>query len=118
MYHPPGTRGADGGIDGVIPFYHSPRSYSLGRKAETTQAIVQVKGGRVSPDSVRALTQSIQETGSKCGVIVCFDQYMNTVENNRARGYFDDHEGRFPIVQGLSVERLLEGERPKLPRAA
>ena len=43
-------RGADGGIDGIIEF-----AYPQNGKAVETTAIVQVKGGNVTADSVRAL---------------------------------------------------------------
>ena len=114
MFHRPGTKGPDGGVDGVIPFYHQ-REFNLKDKAEKTYAIVQVKGGKVSPDNVRGLSTVVRQTNAKCGVFICFDRYMQTVENNREKGTITDALGDFPFIQGFSVERLISGDRPNLP---
>jgi len=123
LFHNPGERGADGGVDGVIPFYTSPkalRSYdqnSLQNKGgEATFAVVQVKSGKVTPDSVKALSTTVRESGGKCGVMICFEKYMKTVENNREKKYVEDWElGKFNFIQGLSVEDLIKGKAPMLP---
>ena len=115
MFHPPGARGADGGIDGVIRFPHAPELLSDDDKFSLSNAIVQVKGGRVSPDSVRALSQSVEESGAKCGVFICFQKYMGTVENNRKKGKVKDVQGDFNYIQGLSVEQIVGGKKPDLP---
>ena len=47
----PGTPGPDQGVDGVLPFY----PMRFGEKPEPEYAIVQVKGGNVTVDSVKAL---------------------------------------------------------------
>ena len=114
MFHDPGTPGADGGVDGVIPFYHTEKLVST-QKPELAHAIVQVKGGHVTPDSVRGLSTVVRETGAKCGVFVCFRQYMNTVNNNREKKLIKDVMGDFPFIQGFSVEQLVNGELPNLP---
>ena len=114
MFHEPGERGSDGGVDGVIPFYHSEKLVSRDLPQKTF-AIVQVKGGKVTPDSVRALSTTVRQTGAKCGVMVCFDKYMPTVENNREKKQIKDMMGNFNFIQGLSVEKLIEGELPNIP---
>lgn len=113
MFHEPGARGADGGVDGVIPFYYSDNFTT--KKAEKTFAVVQVKGGKVSPDSVKALSTTVRNTGAKCGVFVCFDQYMQTVKNNREKRRIKSWGGDFDFIQGLSIESIINGERPKIP---
>lgn len=117
MYHAPGTPGSDSGVDGIIPFYHSK---ALGKTPEQAYAIVQVKGGKVSPDNVKALSTTVrqhQQAGveAKCGVFVCFDQYMNTVSNNMEKVTISDWAGDFPFIQPLSVEDMISGKRPILP---
>ena len=114
LHHPPGKRGADGGVDGIIPFYHSEELVSR-ELPKKTFAIVQVKGGKVTPDSVRALSTTVRQTGAKCAVMVCFGKYMQTVENNREKGWIKDMMGNFNFIQGLSVEKLIEGELPNIP---
>ena len=119
MYHNPGSHGADAGVDGIIPFYHAEK---FGDKVETAMAIVQVKGGKVTADNVRALSTVVrqhQQHGipAKCGVFVCFNQYMNTVKNNREKGKVKDWDLKeFDFIQPLSIEDLIQGKRPQLPK--
>ena len=99
LFHEPGERGSDGGVDGVIPFYHSEKLVSRDLPQKTF-AIVQVKGGTVTPDSVRALSTTVRQTGAKCGVMVCFEKYMRTVENNREKKQIRDMMGKFQFHSG------------------
>lgn len=114
MYHAPGTRGADKGVDGVLEFY----PFHFGEKPKKKYAIIQVKGGKVSPDSVRALYQTVKDTNAKAGIMVCFEKYMKTVENNRSKETFtdDSDSSPYPVIQGFSVEQLLSDERLNLPQ--
>jgi len=111
MFHDPGTRGTDGGVDGVLKF--SP--FRMGKKPKPEFAIVQVKGGSVTADSVKALRATIDRFGATAGVMVCFNRYMRTVENQRVKATFSDDSGTYPVIQGLSVEDLLADKRPDLP---
>lgn len=111
MFHDPGTPGADGGVDGVLRFYRIRRD----QKLKPEYAIIQVKGGRVSPDSVRALRTTVDRFEVTAGVMVCFDQFMATVENQRSRDTFRDELGTYPVIQGYSVESLLENVPLNLP---
>lgn len=120
MYHSPGSRGADGGIDGIIPFYHT--SSRKQRSADQAYAIVQVKSGKVTPDNVKALSTTVRQHkdhgfNSICGVFVCFDEYMRTVENNRDKTKVTDYflNKSFDFIQPISVEGLLEGKLPYFP---
>ena len=90
LFHAPGTKGADGGVDGVLKFW----PLQWGKKARQDRpefAIVQVKGGAVTPDAVRALDNTMKRFEAKAGVIVCFRDRMQTVED------------------------MLRGNRPNLP---
>ena len=111
MFHDPGTRGADGGVDGLLKFYRLVPK----KVAKAEYAIVQVKGGRVSPDSVRALRETVDRLGVTAGVLVCFERYMRTVENQRSRDTFDDLFGSYPVIQGYSIENLLANAPLDLP---
>ncbi|MCY4184612.1 MAG: DNA methyltransferase [Rhodobacteraceae bacterium] len=114
LYHEPGERGSDGGVDGVIPFYYSKEGLG-GGSPEKTFAVVQVKSGKVNPDNVKALSTTVRQSGAKCGVFICFEKYMNTVENNREKKKLKDWTGEFNFIQGLSVERIINGEMPNIP---
>ena len=54
---------------------------------------------------------------AKAGVMICFENQMRTVENNRIKKTFTDATNRdFPVIQGLSVEdMLLRDKLPNLP---
>ena len=111
MFRDPGARGADGGVDGLLKFYRlAPKKIA---KAE--YAVIQVKGGKVTPDSVRALRETVDRLGLTAGVMVCFERYMRTVENQRSRDTFDDVFGSYPVIQGYSIEKLLADAPLDLP---
>ena len=112
MFHEPGTKGADGGVDGVLEFY----PFRLGGKPTKEFAIIQVKGGSVAPDAVRALKTSVEEYGATAGVMVCFGRFMRTVENQRSKAMFHDDSDTYPVIQGFSVEDLLAGKPLNLPQ--
>ena len=114
MYHRPGKRGADGGVDGVIQFVLFKGLDS--KEIKKTYAIVQVKSGQVKPNDVRALATTVKEKNATAGVFVCFEKYMKTVNNNKAVGFFQDSFGKYPMIQGFSIEQLLNNEKPKLPQ--
>ena len=110
--HQPGDRGADGGVDGVLKFF----PIYTGKKVQPAYAVVQVKGGAVKPNDVRALRQTVDDFDATAGVLVCFGQYMQTVLNNRSRATFHDDLGSYPVIQGLSVEDLLQDKPLDLPQ--
>ncbi len=114
MFHEPGTRGPDSGVDGVVKFYPLRWGQKPDRK-KPDLAIVQVKGGEVTPDAVKALDSTVRRFNATAGVIICFKDQMGTVENQRLKDTFDTATGPFPVIQGLSVEDLLRGKLPNLP---
>ena len=111
MFHDPGTPGADGGVDGVMKFY----TIRSGEKWKAEYAIVQVKGGNVTPDAVRALRETVDRFEVRAGVMVCFDEYMTTVDNQRSKDTFSDALGTYPVIQGYSVKDLLDDAPLNLP---
>ena len=115
MFHQPGSRGPDGGVDGVLKFFPIPVSPRKRLKVKPEYAIVQVKGGHVTPDSVKALKTTVDTFGAKAGIMVCFNEFMTTVENQRVKETFRDAIDTYPVIQGLSIEDLLANKRPHLP---
>lgn len=108
----PGQGGADHGVDGVLKFWPAMRD----EKPRPHMAIVQVKGGKVTADSVRALRTTVDEFDATAGVMICFNDQMKTVENNRSKETFTNvADNTFPVIQGLSVEEMLKGAAPNLP---
>ena len=111
LFHAPGTRGADRGVDGVLKFF--PMYWQ--EKPKPRYAIVQVKGGSVTPDAVRGLQGTVEQFDATAGVLICFKDQMRTVENNRSKRTFRDVAGEYPLIQGLAVEDMLKGDAPNLP---
>ncbi|MCY4072813.1 MAG: DNA methyltransferase [Chloroflexi bacterium] len=111
MFRQPGERGADGGVDGLLKFYR----FVPKKVAKAEYAVVQVKGGKVSPDAVRALRETVDRLSVTAGVLVCFRQYMSTVDNQRSHDSFDDVFGSYPVIQGYSIEDLLANKPLDLP---
>ena len=108
---PIGSKGPDGGVDGElrIPVIREGRVYE-------EYAVVQIKGGNVTADAVKALRQTVEDFGAVAGVLVCFEDQMGTVENQRSGKTWSDDHGTYPYIQGFSVEDMLEGGSPILPR--
>ena len=111
MFREPGEKGADGGVDGVLKFF----PVREGKKVKPEYAIVQVKGGNVSADAVKALHETVRRYEATAGVMVCFSDQLGTVENQRVKATFSDAWGSYPVIQGFSVESLLGDEQLDLP---
>lgn len=109
LYKNLGSKGADGGIDGVIEFAKDGKKISYG--------VVQVKGGKIKPNDVKALYADVsREPKAEAGVFICFDKYKKTFENNRSHKTFVDALGNeYPVIQLVTVEQLLAGVLPRLP---
>ncbi len=114
MYKNPGEKGADGGVDGVVEL---PVIRQQGSKYEsqTEYVIIQVKGGHVAPDAVKALSETVRRLGAVAGVMVCFREQLGTVENQRSKELWADAYKRYPVIQGFSIDQLLADEKPNLP---
>ncbi len=104
MFREPGEKGADGGVDGVLKFF----PVREGKKVKPEYAIVQVKGGNVTPDAVKALHETVRRYEATAGVMVCFANQLGTVENQRVKATFSDAWGSYPVIQGYSIEALLD----------
>ena len=108
----PGEKGADQGVDGALIFWPAMPD----EKPKAHLAIIQVKGGKVTSDNVRALKTTVDNFNATAGILVCFRDQMATVENNRSMETFSDVANKkYPVIQGLSVEDMLQGDSPNLP---
>ena len=107
----PGDMGPDGGIDGeiILPVIRDGIIHE-------ESVVVQVKGGNVTPDSVKALSETVRRVDAVAGVMVCFQEQMGTVENQRSRETWDGGFGNvYPVIQGYSVDDLLADKPLDLP---
>ena len=112
LYKNPGDKGADGGIDGVIEFVHKKDKKSV------SFAVVQVKGGAVKPNDVKALYADVEdEPKATAGVFICFEKYRKTFENNASHRKITSeiNNKKFPMIQLVTVEEMLDGKEPDLP---
>lgn len=110
LYKRPGAKGSDGGIDGVVEFFADPSNKSY--------AIIQVKGGTVKVNDVKALYSDVEnEPLATAGIFVCFGKYKTTAHNSASTKTFSDKiaGNKWPVVQILTVEDVLAGVMPKLP---
>jgi site-specific DNA-methyltransferase (adenine-specific) len=110
LYKRPGAKGSDGGIDGVVEFFADPSNKSY--------AIIQVKGGNVKPNDVKALYSDVEnEPLTTAGIFVCFAKYKTTVLNAATTKTFADKIAgtKWPVIQILTVEDVLAGKMPRLP---
>ena len=130
MFKRLGERGADGGVDGVVKFYPLRSGHKFDER-KPDLAIVQVKGGKVTPDAVRGLYGTVKQFDATAGVMICFEDQMRTVENQRMKDTFDTATGHtlsfrdcrlktcwlescptFPISDCSCDSRRLVGPRP------
>jgi hypothetical protein len=108
-----GKRGADKGIDGRIYFHEDPE----GKK--TRQIVLSVKGGQTGVAHLRDLRGVVERENAEIGVLITLEKPTRpTLTEATEGGYYDSPTfGRFPRIQVLTVEELLEGKGIEYPRA-
>ncbi|HKZ50973.1 MAG TPA: restriction endonuclease, partial [Dehalococcoidia bacterium] len=105
-------KGADKGIDGVIPFFAGP-------KEDYKRAIVSVKGGEhVGVAMVRDLVGVLEREKEPIGVLLTLaPPTRDMVAEAAAAGFYrsDFWQRDYPRVQIITVEEMLAGKRPEIP---
>jgi site-specific DNA-methyltransferase (adenine-specific) len=104
-------KGADRGIDGVINFIDDP-------KKQAERILVQVKSGQVKPADIRDLRGTIEREGAAFGLFISLRPITPEMkrEADSAGFYTSKMYGRkYPRLQILTIETLLNGEEPQLP---
>jgi hypothetical protein len=107
-------KGADQGIDGRL-FFHDEKG------GKTKQIILSVKAGKLHAPYVRDLRGVIEREKAEIGVLISMEQPTKPMMKEAAEAgfykgtYFTD---KFPRIQILSIEALLEGKKIEYPRAA
>jgi site-specific DNA-methyltransferase (adenine-specific) len=106
-------RGADLGIDGVIPFFAGP-------KEDYRRALVSVKGGEhVSVGMVRDLVGVLEREKEPIGLLLTLEPPTQPmVTEAAAAGFYhnDFWQKDYPRLQILTVEEMLAGKRPQVPQ--
>ena len=89
-----GKKGADGGIDGILPF------------GKTDRAIVSVKGGKVSVPMVRELANVVDRDKAQIGILLALNEPTKPMLTEAAGSGQYQAEGANPVpkIQIVSIE--------------
>ncbi len=104
----------DGGYDGYLTLYRDAKKKDV--------VLVEVKSGSVNVGDLRKFIYVVEHEKAEIGVWVCFaDQVTRGMESlARQAGYYDQEAfgTKFPRIQILTVEDLLEGKTVAHPNPA
>ena len=109
-------KGADKGIDGVIPFLDGENQKTPMR------GIISVKAGATGPAHVRDLAGVVAgDPDAAFGVFICLNTPTKPmIEAAGEQGqWVSDYDGRmYPRVQILCAQDLIDGKKPRMPASA
>ncbi|HVU14043.1 MAG TPA: DNA methyltransferase [Phototrophicaceae bacterium] len=109
-----GRKGADKGIDGVIPFIDSAKG-----RQERREALVQVKSGHVQRTDIADLARAVEREKAALGVFITLEAPTKPMRDEALSAGYYRSEGwntTYPKVQILTVEELLHGKRVEMPQ--
>ena len=104
-------KGADRGIDGIIPFLD-------GSNRSRREIIVQVKGGKVNSAQIRDLRGTMEREKAEMAIFVTLNPPTSEMRTEAAAAGFYQSEiwaGAFPRIQIATIEDLLKGKLPTMP---
>ena len=106
-------KGADRGIDGRLYFHDST-------KGDSKQILFSVKAGGVTVSQVRDLRGTLEREKAEIGVFLCFESPTRPMMKEAAEaGFYTSPDGtKYPRLQVLTVEQLLNGQQVEYPRYA
>ena len=106
-------KGADAGVDGYINFFDDESG-----KAKTV--LVQVKSGHVQRNIIATLKGDMEREKAEMGLLVTLEPPTEPMRQEAlaAEFYVPEHfsDRRFPRVQIATIEELLSGQGPDVPR--
>lgn len=102
-------KGADRGIDGVI--------YATPAERQTVQVIVSVKGGEnVTVSMIRDLKGVLEREKAAIGLFITLTEPTTPMRREaHGSGYYECHNKKYPKLQILTIEELLNGKKPDIP---
>jgi len=107
-------RGADKGIDGIITFVKE----IVNGEQKYGKLLVQVKGGTVHRDDIATLKGDVGRERAEGGVLITLEKPTQPMRQEAvSAGSYKvmlGVETDFPKIQILTVEQLLNGEKPKV----
>jgi site-specific DNA-methyltransferase (adenine-specific) len=103
-------KGSDRGVDGVMYFADG---------TDHKKVIIQVKGGHVSVKDINELCHVIDREKAEIGIFVTLHKPTSHMRREAIeKGDFQSISGkRYPKIQILTIEQLLDGAQPKIPQA-
>ena len=106
-------RGADAGVDGYVNFLDDD-------SGKVKRVIVQVKSGRVGRAHIATLRGDMERQEAEMGLFVTLEPpTAPMVRDALAAGFYEPRHfpgRRFPRVQIRTIEELLAGNMPEVPR--
>ena len=106
-------KGADAGVDGYINFFDDESG-----KAKTV--LVQVKSGHVQRNIIATLKGDMEREKAEMGLLVTLEPPTGPMEQEAAAAglYVPEHfpDRQYPRVQIATIEDLLNGNGPDVPR--
>ncbi len=110
-----GKKGADSGIDGYINFFDD-------NSKKARRIIVQVKSGHVNRSHISTLKGDMEREKAVIGLFITLEKPTNPMRQEAITAGFYESESltnnRYPRVQILTIEELLNGDQPEYPRFA
>ena len=106
-------KGADAGVDGYVNFLDDD-------SGKVKHVVVQVKSGKVERAHIAALRGDLERQSAEIGLLVTLEPpTAPMVRDALAAGFYEPRlfpGRRFPRVQILTIEALLGGVAPEVPR--
>ena len=103
-----GKKGMDRGIDGYLHFRDAEKKPQFG--------IVSVKGGGIKSGDIRDLKGTMEREKAAMGIFLTLNPPTREMEREAAAAGFYETGGRkFPRLQILTAEQLLDNRRPQVP---
>jgi len=104
-------KGADKGIDGRL-YFHDEAD-----ETKTKQIILSVKGGKLKPDDIRALSGVVEREKAQIGVLISFEKPTKSMKADAAGNFYHSpaYNQDYPALQIITVEELLGGKRIDMP---
>jgi site-specific DNA-methyltransferase (adenine-specific) len=102
-------KGSDRGIDGIMYFADSN---------DHKKVIIQVKGGHVSVKDINELCHVIDREKAEIGIFITLHKPTSHMTREAIeKGDYKAISGkRYPKIQILTIEQLLDGTQPKIPQ--
>lgn len=106
-----GKKGSDRGIDGIIPFIDDATG-------KPKQVLIQVKSGHVNAAVIRDLRGVLDREQGAIGLLITLEPATSEmVKEAISAGFYESKlwQQKYPRMQILSIEELLQGEEIKMP---